>query len=193
MSSTLKPCHRTLLAAAVVTALAAPARADEKRELEQLRATTLGLIEALVQQGLIPRDRADALLRQAQAPAWGTPPPAAQAPAPAQAQAPVQAPAPVIRVPYQCGWRRRAPRRCLGLAQQCVGPVAREQALLHQCFDQAERGGAQLFQLAFFVGARRGDERRDNGGGQQRTVARFEGGGHRGLGSARWVGVSPAA
>ena len=94
MSSTLKPCHRTLLAAAVVTALAAPARADEKRELEQLRATTLGLIEALVQQGLLPRDRADALLRQAQAPAWGTPPPAAQA------QAPAQAPAPVIRVPY---------------------------------------------------------------------------------------------
>jgi len=91
---------------AAVLAFTAPAHADERRELEQLRATTVGLIEALVQQGLIPRDRADALLRQAQAPAaapgtsapasptapaWGSPPVAAGAAAAAGS---------VIRVPY---------------------------------------------------------------------------------------------
>jgi hypothetical protein len=95
--------RRTLLAAALLTTLAWPARADEKRELEQLRATTLGLIEALVQQGLIPRERADALLRQAQvAPAAAAPaaPAAAAAAAPAWGTPPQAAAAPVIRVPY---------------------------------------------------------------------------------------------
>jgi hypothetical protein len=65
--------------------------------LQQLRATTLGLIEALVSQGLLTRERADALLRQAAAPAadsaasvgWGSPPTAAAGPA-----------RPVQRVPY---------------------------------------------------------------------------------------------
>jgi hypothetical protein len=98
--------RRTLPAAALVTAcltaLATPALADEKRELEQLRATTLGLIEALVQQGLIPRDRADALLRQAQVPAGASAAAAAPAtpPAPAWGMPPQGAAAPVIRVPY---------------------------------------------------------------------------------------------
>lgn len=70
-------------------ALALPAaQADEKRELEQLRATTLGLIDALVSQGLLSRERADALLKQAAAPA--------PAPAPALAAAAPN----VIRVPY---------------------------------------------------------------------------------------------
>jgi len=61
----------------------APPGADAAA-LQQLRATTLALIDALVQQGLLTRERADALLRQAQtqaaAPAaaaaagqWGTP------------------------------------------------------------------------------------------------------------------------
>lgn len=66
--------------------------------LQQLRATTLGLIEALVSQGLLSRDRADALLRQAAVPAadptagpgWGSPPTATTG----------ASPRPVQRVPY---------------------------------------------------------------------------------------------
>ncbi|MFY9511595.1 MAG: putative porin [Rubrivivax sp.] len=84
-------------AAALALALAAPAaHADEKAELERLRATTLALIEALVNQGLLSRERADGLLRQAQAapakpaePQWGTPPAAGAPGAPR-----------TIRVPY---------------------------------------------------------------------------------------------
>ncbi|MCU0968714.1 MAG: putative porin [Rubrivivax sp.] len=104
--------RRAVATATVVLTLAAlPAAADERRELEQLRATTLGLIEALVAQGLLTRERADALLRQAAASA-AAPRPASAAPdpaAPAQAAAvpwgtPPDAvdprPANVIRVPY---------------------------------------------------------------------------------------------
>ncbi len=82
---------------------AAPALADEKRELEQLRATTLALIEALVAQGLLTRERADALLRQAAASAdAGRTAPAAAAPAaPAWGSPPAaKPPPPVVRVPY---------------------------------------------------------------------------------------------
>ncbi len=81
---------KTLLAALIAAAMAAPARADEKAELQQLRATTLALIDALVSQGLLSRERADALLKQAAAPQWGAPKAAAAAP---------PAP-PVVRVPY---------------------------------------------------------------------------------------------
>ncbi len=56
--------RRTVLALAAVAALPA-AHADERSELEQLRATTLALIQALVDQGLISPDRAQALLKQA--------------------------------------------------------------------------------------------------------------------------------
>jgi len=54
--------------------------AQERAALEQLRATTTALIETLVAQGLLPRDKADALLRQATAPVpgagqWGAPAP----------------------------------------------------------------------------------------------------------------------
>jgi len=93
----MTPHHRRtprLLCAAVAAALACgSAQADEKQELEQLRATTLGLIEALVGQGLLSRERADALLRQAQTPAaaqWGAPVAAGAAAAPRN----------TIRVPY---------------------------------------------------------------------------------------------
>jgi hypothetical protein len=111
-SSTFKPRWRLRAGGtlAAVLAFTAPAMADERRELEQLRATTVGLIEALVQQGLIPRERADALLRQAQAPAaappavmasptspaWGSPPVAAAAAGAATGAAAGS----VIRVPY---------------------------------------------------------------------------------------------
>ena len=45
----------------------APAHAGERESLEQLRATTLGLIQALVDQGILNKDKADALIQQAQA------------------------------------------------------------------------------------------------------------------------------
>lgn len=86
---------RRLLCLALAAALATPlAHADERRELEQLRATTVALIDALVSQGLLSRERADALLKQAQAA------PAAAPAAPAAATATAAVPPNVIRVPY---------------------------------------------------------------------------------------------
>jgi hypothetical protein len=95
----MKPDFKTLtltLLVALAAGAVLPARADERQALEQLRATTLALIEALVSQGLLPRERADTLIRQAApppspsaTPAWGTPLAAAGA-----------ASAPVVRVPY---------------------------------------------------------------------------------------------
>ena len=102
---------RQIRAAATLTALSAallclPAQADERAELEQLRATTTALIQALVDQGLLSRERADVLLRQAAArpatatenaaanaaaPSWGTP----LVPGATAGGAP-----PVVRVPY---------------------------------------------------------------------------------------------
>ncbi|MFY8116583.1 MAG: putative porin [Roseateles sp.] len=101
MTTVLKnkfPFARRSLCLALAGALMAPlAQADERRELEQLRATTLGLIEALVGQGLLSRERADALLKQAQA----SPAPAVAAvPAAATAAATAKSTANVIRVPY---------------------------------------------------------------------------------------------
>jgi hypothetical protein len=75
--------------------------AVERQSLEQLRATTLALIEALVSQGLLPRDRADAILRQAAAPAsagWGEPP--RMAPAAGAAAGNLATAGAVVRVPY---------------------------------------------------------------------------------------------
>ncbi len=74
---------------------AAPAFADERAELEQLRATTLALIQALVDQGLMSGERAQALLRQASAR------PPAGAAAPATAAEGGRPPATgTVRVPY---------------------------------------------------------------------------------------------
>lgn len=75
----------------------------QTQALEQLRATTEALIEALVAQGLLSRERADTLLRQARMPAtapraagpgWGAPPAAAAAAAATGGERNVQ------RVPY---------------------------------------------------------------------------------------------
>ena len=77
--------------------VAAPALADERAELEQLRATTQALIQALVDQGLISGERAQALLRQASA----RPPVTATAPAAAASGADGRAVATgTVRVPY---------------------------------------------------------------------------------------------
>lgn len=55
----------SLLIAAIVTA--GPAYADDERaSLEALRQTTLSLIEALVDSGVLPREKANALIRKAE-------------------------------------------------------------------------------------------------------------------------------
>lgn len=59
---------RTLLSAllaAGLAPLAQTAHADERESLEQVRQTTLNLIEALVDQGVLTRAKADALIAQA--------------------------------------------------------------------------------------------------------------------------------
>lgn len=84
---------------APAAAASAPAAAPsaERAELEQLRATTQALIQALVDQGLISRERAAALLRQAAAaPAQAAGPAAAAAAQPPQWGTPATA----VRVPY---------------------------------------------------------------------------------------------
>lgn len=83
--------------------------ADEADELRKLRDTTINLVNALVEQGVLSREKADALIAQAQRSATNPPPagtaangaPPAAGPA---AAAPGAAPAPiapgVVRVPY---------------------------------------------------------------------------------------------
>lgn len=83
----------TLLTASLLLASALPAAAQtssDKDEIARLRATTTALIDALVAQGLLTRDKAEAILKQAQA--------SAAAPAP-QPQADAAAPK-VLRIPY---------------------------------------------------------------------------------------------
>jgi len=109
--SSVQPMNNTIpfaprkAVAAVLAALALlgghdVAFADERADLEQLRATTLGLIEALVEGGVISRDKADKMLKDAEA----------KAKARMAANPPVVAAAPpveigkdgkrVVRVPY---------------------------------------------------------------------------------------------
>lgn len=50
----------------VTCLLSAPVFADEREELQSLKNTTLNLIEALVQEGILTKERADQLIEQAQ-------------------------------------------------------------------------------------------------------------------------------
>lgn len=81
----VRPSHpRPGRSAALALALllgAAPALADERADLETLRATVTGLIGALVDQGVLSREAADAMIRKAEANAAASV--AAKAPAPA--------------------------------------------------------------------------------------------------------------
>ncbi len=82
-----------------LAAFIAPAAADEKQDLENLRSTTLNLIRLLVREGIITQDKADALIKEAEkktAPA----PAAAPAAAPGAATATSPEGKPVVRVPY---------------------------------------------------------------------------------------------
>lgn len=63
---------QTLAARAAALALAAalaaaPAAANERESLEALHETTMGLIDALVEQGILPQEKADAMVKAAQA------------------------------------------------------------------------------------------------------------------------------
>lgn len=58
-----RPALTTL---ALVLSCAMPAHANERESLESLRQTTRALIDALVEQGVLSRDKADALIRSAQ-------------------------------------------------------------------------------------------------------------------------------
>lgn len=83
MKNPAKPLSRSSLALLMALALpfSAPAQADETEDIEALRRTTQELINTLVEAGVITRDKADALVRTAQARARTKT--AANAPAPA--------------------------------------------------------------------------------------------------------------
>jgi hypothetical protein len=104
---------RHALLTLLLTAAASPGLADEIEELRRLRDTTISLVNALVEQGVLTREKADAIIAQAQQAgakpsAAGAPPgtaaggPAAVAPGAATASAPGAPPlAPgTVRVPY---------------------------------------------------------------------------------------------
>ncbi|MCE4556939.1 putative porin [Roseateles cellulosilyticus] len=86
----MKPILPMLTAALLAASLPAHADTADKEEIARLRATTQALIDVLVAQGLITRDKAEAILKQAQA--------SAAAPAP-QPQADASKPH-VLRIPY---------------------------------------------------------------------------------------------
>jgi hypothetical protein len=86
----MKPLLKLLTASLIASALPAAAQNPDKEELARLRATTQALIDALVSQGLLSRDKAEAILKQAQA--------NAVAPAPVSAST-GEAPK-VLRIPY---------------------------------------------------------------------------------------------
>jgi len=98
-----KSARRSLVALACCLAMS-PAMANERAELDQLRATTLALIQALVDQGLISSERAQALVRQAGPRTPAAPPAAPAAAANEWGRPPINAAvAPsngTVRVPY---------------------------------------------------------------------------------------------
>ncbi|MDY7574754.1 putative porin [Actimicrobium sp. CCI2.3] len=56
-----------VLLATGILGVAVPAHADEREDLERLRATVLGLMESLVKNGVLPRAKVDAMMREAEA------------------------------------------------------------------------------------------------------------------------------
>ena len=86
-----------LACAALMATCMGSAHADEAQSLEALRQTTLGLIQALVQQGFLTQEKADQLVRQAEQGVSTTV--ANTAPANTAAPKTDKAPPP-IRVPY---------------------------------------------------------------------------------------------
>lgn len=66
MNIKAKNCVIPLLVAAMFGSQPAGVVAGERESLEEVRATTMSLIELLVQEGVLSKDKADALLKQAQ-------------------------------------------------------------------------------------------------------------------------------
>lgn len=68
MKFTQKPLHKAVVGVfAGLLAVGQPALADDRESLETLRETTLNLIDALVDQGIFSREKADAMVKAAQA------------------------------------------------------------------------------------------------------------------------------
>jgi len=89
--------------ALVAASLQAPAFANEQQALQELRDTTMSLIESLVESGVLTREKADAIIKQSKDKAAAAAAVAAKKPAPAVAgAAPLLGPdgRPVVRVPY---------------------------------------------------------------------------------------------
>ena len=57
----------TALLVATLLCLSSTVHGEEREDLEKLRATVLGLVDALVASGVLPRDRADAMMLEAEA------------------------------------------------------------------------------------------------------------------------------
>jgi hypothetical protein len=73
MKFTQKPLHKAMVGVFVgLLATAQPALADDRESLETLRETTLNLIDALVEQGIFSREKADAMVKAAQSKAAKT-------------------------------------------------------------------------------------------------------------------------
>ncbi|TXT32009.1 MAG: hypothetical protein FD131_571 [Rhodocyclaceae bacterium] len=73
MKFTQKPLHKAMVGVFVgMLAAGQPAFADDRESLETLRETTLNLIDALVEQGIFSREKADAMVKAAQSKAAKT-------------------------------------------------------------------------------------------------------------------------
>jgi hypothetical protein len=94
---------RYALLALLLSAAATPSFGDELEELRQLRDSTISLVNALVEQGVLTREKADAIIAQAQKTGSATSAANAAPAAPTGAAAPPAGPplAPgTVRVPY---------------------------------------------------------------------------------------------
>ena len=93
---------RSAFVCLLLAAAASPGRTDELTELRKLRDTTINLVNALVEQGVLTRAKADEIIRQAEQSGGTEPGPQAQGAAVASAPAaapPAVAPG-TVRVPY---------------------------------------------------------------------------------------------
>jgi len=85
--------NTTILLASMLLSTSLAVHADEREDLEKVRETVLSLIDALVKNHILPREKADALMREAQARATTN---LAQAPAPDLSADGKK----IVRVPY---------------------------------------------------------------------------------------------
>ena len=95
------PWRHALIGLVLAVAAATPSFADEADELRRLRDTTINLVNALVEQGVLTRAKADEIIAQAnQAAIKGAPGAGTGAAAGAAGAAAVASPPGEIRVPY---------------------------------------------------------------------------------------------